>query len=51
MVRCLDLNYMYFIIIEKMHEILRYFNLKFLFKFDYPLRHHRILHCGIENYL
>ena len=25
------------IIIEKMQQNLRYFNLKFLFKFDYPL--------------
>ena len=39
------------IIIEKMQQNLRYFNLKFSFKFDYPLWHHRILHCGIENYL
>ena len=39
------------IIIEKMQQNLKYFNLKFSFKFDYPLWHHRILHCGIENYL
>ena len=37
------------IIIEKMQQNLRYFNLNFLFKFDYPLWHHRILHYGIEN--
>ena len=39
------------IIIEKMRQNLSFFNLKFLFKFDYPLWYHRILHCGIENYL
>ena len=39
------------IIIEKMQQNLKYFNLNVLFKFDYPLWHHRILHCGIENYL
>ena len=39
------------IIIEKMQQKLRYFNLKILFKLDYPLWHHRILHYGIENYL
>ena len=39
------------IIIEKMQQNLRYFNLKFFFKFDYPLWHHRILYCGIVNYL
>ena len=39
------------IIIEKMQQNLRYFNLNFLFKFDYLLWHHRILHCGVENYL
>ena len=39
------------ITIEKMQQNLKYFNLKFLFKFNYPLWHHRILHCGIEKYL
>ena len=39
------------IIIEKMQQNLRYLNLIFLFKFDYPLWHYRILHCGIETYL
>ena len=28
-----------------------YFNLIFWLKFDYPLWHHKILYCGIENYL
>ena len=37
------------IIIEKKQQNLRYFNLIFLFKLKYPLWHHRILHCGIEN--
>ena len=39
------------IIVEKMQQNLRYFNLKILFQFDYTLWHHRILHCGIEIYL
>ena len=39
------------IIMEKMQHNLRYFNIIFLFKFDYPLWYHRILHDGIENYL
>ena len=39
------------IIIEQMQQNLRYFDLIFLFKFDYPLWNHRILHCGIENFV
>ena len=46
----IDINIV-IIIIENMRQNLRYFNLKFLFNFDYPLWHHRILPCGIENYL
>ena len=37
------------IVIEKMQQNLKYFNLKILFKFDYPLWHHRILHLGLKT--
>ena len=40
-----------FTITEKMQQSLRYFILNFLFKFKYPLWHHKILHCVIKNYL
>ena len=39
------------IIIEKMQQNLKYFNLDYSFKFNYPLWHHRILPCRIENYI
>ena len=47
----MDIDTVTIIIEKKMQQNLRYFNLIFLFKFDNPLWHHRILHCGIENYL
>ena len=48
----MDINTVIIIIEKKkMQQNLRYFNLNFLFEFDYTLWHHRILHCGIGNYL